>query len=224
MGFEKAYLQIEGSAGKLDCWFNPTEYSIAKTSKWTAKDVPGASMPPVEYGGGQPRTLTLDLLFDDSDSGTGDVRGVVDELFKLVEIDESLSSNTAKNSGRPPMVTFGWGKASTFKAAVTSLTVKYTLFRADGTPVRATANLSLIQTEAAVASGVGRKKRAQNPTTRGVSGIRSHVVRDGDSLHSIAYQAYGDATLWRVLAQENGIDDPLRLRRGTELAVPRLPE
>ncbi|MDX6705728.1 MAG: hypothetical protein QOI48_1574, partial [Solirubrobacteraceae bacterium] len=49
-----------------------------------------------------------------------------------------------------------------------------------------------------------------------------HVVRDGDSLASIAYQAYGDATQWRTIAQANGIDDPLRLRSGRTLSVPRL--
>ena len=49
-----------------------------------------------------------------------------------------------------------------------------------------------------------------------------HLVKDGDSLPSIAYRAYGDATRWRTIADANDIDDPLRLRRGTALTVPRL--
>ena len=52
--------------------------------------------------------------------------------------------------------------------------------------------------------------------------MRSHVVRDGDSLQSIAYAAYGDPTQWRSIAIANGIDDPMRLRRGTALSIPRL--
>jgi nucleoid-associated protein YgaU len=55
-------------------------------------------------------------------------------------------------------------------------------------------------------------------------GLRSHMVRDGDSLQSIAYAAYGDATQWRVIAEANGIDDPVHLRRGSVLAIPRLTE
>jgi nucleoid-associated protein YgaU len=47
-------------------------------------------------------------------------------------------------------------------------------------------------------------------------------VQDGDSLPSIAYRAYGDATRWRTIAEANHIDDPLRLRRGTPLMLPRL--
>ena len=61
----------------------------------------------------------------------------------------------------------------------------------------------------------------QNPTTRGEV-LRAHVVRDGDTLQSIAYVAYQDATRWRVIAEANGIDDPLTLERGQALAIPRL--
>ena len=50
--------------------------------------------------------------------------------------------------------------------------------------------------------------------------VRTHVVSDGDSLPSIAYAAYGDATQWRAIAEANGIDDPLSLRRGLEPGDP----
>ena len=33
--------------------------------------------------------------------------------------------------------------------------------------------------------------------------------------------AYGNATAWRSIAEANGIDDPLRLRRGEVLTIPR---
>jgi nucleoid-associated protein YgaU len=45
-------------------------------------------------------------------------------------------------------------------------------------------------------------------------------VRDGDSLQSIAFDAYGDPTRWRPIAEANGIDDPLALRSGAELTIP----
>ena len=54
-------------------------------------------------------------------------------------------------------------------------------------------------------------------------GLVTHVVRDGDSIHSVAHTAYGDATLWRRIAEANGIDDPLSLPRGTVLSIPTLP-
>jgi nucleoid-associated protein YgaU len=106
---------------------------------------------------------------------------------------------------------------------IDSLSVQYTLFRPDGTPVRAMAKLSLTQVEKAVDKpSAGGSKKGQNPTTRGLADLRSHVVRDGDTLPSIAFTSYGDPTRWRAIAEANGIDDPLALRRGRLLSVPQV--
>jgi nucleoid-associated protein YgaU len=66
--------------------------------------------------------------------------------------------------------------------------------------------------------------KPQNPTTRARPGLGSHTVHDGDSLQSIAYLHYRDPTRWRTIAQENGIDDPLHLKRGSVLSIPRIEE
>jgi nucleoid-associated protein YgaU len=42
----------------------------------------------------------------------------------------------------------------------------------------------------------------------------------GDTLAAVAFREYGDATLWRAIADANLIDDPLRVRPGTELLIP----
>ena len=216
----KAFLLIEGG-DKLECWFNPTEYSIVKANTWNVQPVVGKALPEAQYGGGAPRKVTLNLLFDDSDGKNGDVRHITNKLFEMMDVKEQFAAN--KNSGRPPMVEFGWGATATFKAVCDNLTVQYLLFRPDGTPTRAKATISLVQAETAIVADAGNTTR-QNPTTTGIAGVRSVTVRDGDSLQSIAYSAYGDPTRWRAIAEANGIDDPLRLRRGSQLSIPRLPE
>ena len=45
MGLEKAYLEIDGGDGPIDCYFNPTEYSIAKANTWEAIKVNGKPSP-----------------------------------------------------------------------------------------------------------------------------------------------------------------------------------
>jgi nucleoid-associated protein YgaU len=123
------------------------------------------------------------------------------------------------------MITFQWGQTVTFKAVADSLSVQYTLFRADGKPVRAQAKISLIQADKAMdKSSAKGASPPQNPTTRARPGLGSHTVRDGDSLASIAFEHYRDPTRWRAIAQENGIDDPLHLKRGAVLSIPRLEE
>ena len=222
-GFEQASLEIEGDGDPLKCWFNPKEYTIAKANQWKVDPVVGTALPTAQFGGGQPRKLSLQLMFDSTDSDSLDVSDVTAKLFKMMEAQASLGSGKGKNSGRPPMVTFVWGSTVTFKAVADNLSVQYTLFRADGTPVRAQAQLSLIQADKArdKSSGKGASK-PQNPTTRAQPGLGSHTVRDGDSLASIAFAHYRDPTRWRAIAEANGIDDPLRLKRGTVLSIPNI--
>jgi Contractile injection system tube protein/LysM domain len=220
-GFARAQLVVEGDPSPIECWFNPKEYSVSKANTWKVETVAGSALPAPQFGGGQARELSLDLLFDGADGDKRDVRAVTDRLLKMMEVDPKLGKGTAKNSGRPPIVTFAWGDFVSFEAVATTLSVQYTLFRADGSPIRAEAKLKLVQVRKTVdKSAAPGNAKGQNPTTRGVAGLRAHVVRDGDSLPSIAYAAYGDATRWRPIAQANDIDDPLRLRRGASLAIP----
>jgi hypothetical protein len=218
-GFQQAYLKIENEANPITCLFNPKEYSISKTSSWTKKQN-SSSIPNLQYGGGEPRKLSLDLFFDATDEVGGDVRGITEKLFALLEANNKFKQEKKK---RPPTVEFHWGRTWTFPAVIDSLSVQYALFRPDGTPIRATAKISLTQVEKAVDKpSAGGSKKGQNPTTRGLADLRSHTVRDGDSLPSIAYASYGDPTRWRAIAEANGIDDPLALRRGRVLSVPQV--
>lgn len=216
----KAYLQVEGGA-KIDCWFNPTEYTVSKSNKWKVESVVGEGTPTAQFGGGDPQKIQLELLFDDTEARDGDVRRSTDQLFAAMDVDKKTA--TSKNSARPPMITFGWGHVTLFKAVADSLSVKFLMFRPDGTPVRATVTMSLIQAASAVGKSKPQGKRKTNPTTRGVEGYRTHVVIDGDTLQSVAFEAYGDAARWRTIAEANGIDDPMRVRRGTVLDIPILP-
>ena len=109
-----------------------------------------------------------------------------------------------------------------FKAACTSLTVVYQLFQPNGTPIRAEVRLALTQAEPASSASSSSANKGTNPTTRSDGGLGVHVVRDGDSLPSVAHRAYGDATVWRLIAEANGVDNPIHLRRGMSLNLPRL--
>ena len=215
-GFQRAQLEIEGGS-PIDCWFNPSQYSIGKANTWTTRPAVGASLPSTQFGGGNARELSVELLFDAGPDG--DVAGATDQLFQMMEVDPSLDSG-APSQARPPTVKLSWGSFLSFTAVCRQLNVQFTMFRPDGTPTRATAMLNLVQVEKDQRSGRGTAARRQNPTTRADTVLRAHVVREGDSLQSIAYEHYGDATRWRPIAEHNGIDDPLRLARGRSLSIP----
>jgi len=210
-GFVPAYLEITGGP-RLDCYFNPTEYSIAKTNTWEPLKINGATTTPPKFTSGEPRKMELSLLFDQSfPPYTMTVREATATLLDAMEVPSGTDAGTP--TSEPPLFTFGWGK-TTFLGVCTSLTCTYKLFKPDGEPIRADVKLSLTQAEKPVAG--------QNPTTRAQGGFGMHTVKDGDTLPSISYRAYGDATRWRLIANANGVDNPLHLRRGMSLSLPAL--
>jgi len=218
--YTKAQLQIDGSA-PFDVLFNPTEYSISKSNEWKFEKVTGTAFTPPAFGGGNPRELTLNLLLDASLLGkTQHVRGITDQLFRMMEVPGGSSGGSS--SAAPPFITFTWGSETTFKSVCTSLTVAYKLFRPNGDPIRADVKMTLKQAEPASTASSTGANRGTNPTTRAKAGHGVHTVKDGDTLPSIAYEAYGDATVWRAIADANGVENPLHLRRGRSLSLPRL--
>jgi nucleoid-associated protein YgaU len=216
---QKAKLEIEGKP-PIDCLFNPAQYSISKANSYQVQSIPGVSFGIPQFVGGAPREMTVELLLDVtlSKPAKPSVRPITDSLFAMMEV-----PNGGSGAGSaPPTVTFRWGAYESFKAVATSLDVRFVLFRADGEPVRAWAQLTLLQVAADPRTG-GGTPAGQNPTTRAAEAGSSCIVSEGDSLPSLAYDAYGDPGTWRTIAKANNIDDPLALRPGRRLAIPEVP-
>ena len=119
-----------------------------------------------------------------------------------------------RKKGRPPKVIFSWGQTWLFKAVITSITQKFTMFIFDGTPVRATLNVTFrqIEDEGALAN--------QNPTSGGAGGERLWTVSDGDTLGWIAHKELGDTSRWREIAEANHLTRVRRLPAGMVLVIP----
>ena len=98
-----------------------------------------------------------------------------------------------------------------FKGLIKSFAVKYKLFLDDGTPVRATADLTIVE--------VPDEPNGQNPTSAGATGLRSHTVLPGETLDLIAFRELGSARQWQHIAETNGIDDPWLLVAGSRLVI-----
>jgi LysM repeat protein len=219
-GFQKAAIEIDGEQ-PINCYFNPTEYSISKSNQWKYDPVTGTTLPKAQFGGGNPREMSLSLLFDVSLLGDqASIRPTTDKLFKMMEVPGGQGAGGS--SAVPPFVTFHWGSVVSFKAVCTQLTVAFKVFHPNGEPIRADVKMSLKQAETASTASSTGGNRPGNPTTRANAGHGVHTVKDGDTLPSIAYQTYGDATVWRSIAQANDIENPLHLRRGRALSLPKL--
>lgn len=215
---EKAQITKVKPDGSLDrsktlvCKFNPKELTLTEGYKWVKTTVIGSDVPQVSFAGGQSDKMTIDLLFDSTDTGA-DVRDSYKVLLEIAAVDPR-QKNKQTGKGEPARCQFQWGKLMSFRAVVEKLTQRFTLFKPDGTPLRAEVTVTLAQ--------VRQDVKKQNPTSY-TEPRKTWIVREGERLDWIAYQEYGDAAYWRHIAETNQLPDPFDLRPGQVLRLVPLP-
>jgi hypothetical protein len=186
--------------------FNPTEYSIEKKNNFSQASVLGLESPLIQYSNGDARVLSFEVLLDSySHDNQQDLRDIyLAKIDRLLAIDGDLHA--------PPPCKVIWGSLQ-FIGVLEDARKQFTFFLDDGTPVRARVTLSFreyIPVEIQV-----RETPRSSPDRH-----KSRTIRNGENIWQIAAEAYGDPRLWRVLADANALDDPLRLRAGTTLLIP----
>lgn len=212
---DKAYLMIEGSSDRLPCMFNPSELSISRANSWDSRSLAGQGVQQARYTGAGAGTMSLNLTFDTTDTGSA-VTQYTGKLMKLMDVDMTLGgTDEQSNNARPPYVTFHWGDLHSFEAVVVSLSLQFTYFSSTGVPLRAKVAMSLMQYKESNAFG------PQNPTSGTPNPHRVHRVQPGETLDRISARYYGDSTQWRRIAAANGISDPLAVKSGALLSIPR---
>ncbi|MFF1698131.1 LysM peptidoglycan-binding domain-containing protein [Streptomyces sp. NPDC058257] len=197
--------------------FNPSQLTIGRRANWTVTptaDNRDGAMP--EFMGSEQREMSVEIFLDSSDRPTSNV--VLKKVQTLLDCCGVTSMSKNADQPSPPWVIFQWGsfKTARFVAYVASVDASYTLFGTSGIPIRATCQLRLHE--------IPSDALAQNPTSGALTAQRVHRVVAGDSLQSLAWREYGDATVWRAIAEANGIDDPAALASGTELVLPAAQE
>lgn len=191
----------------IEVLYYPTEYSMTKTATYPEHKKNNLESTRTQYSGGGSGTLSIKLFYDTYESKK-DVRKYTHEIEKLIEIDPELHS--------PPPLRFIWGMdpKEPFTCTLESVTKRFTMFLEDGIPVRATLDVTFKEYKLKLNE---REKTLQSPDKTKV-----HITQRGDSLWLIASNAYGNAKLWRQIADLNGIKNPRFLEPGIKLIIPPL--
>lgn len=201
---------IRGKGVARSGLFNPSEVEVTKTVNWTEEGGRVLDHPRLSFQGGASRTLTLALFFD-SCEGQQDVRTYTNKVAELARYDGNLH--------RPPVCRVYWGPDAggdlPFRGVVTRVTQRFTLFLANGTPVRATVDISFREYEAP-------EQQARRSNTASPDRRKTRVVAQGDSLWSLAAAEYDDPAQWRPIADANNLDNPRQLTPGMILSIPAL--
>jgi predicted Zn-dependent protease len=206
-------INLDKNNKRVECMFNPAEYTFTKRNTWKQGRTSGQNMPRPTFESGKPATLKMKLFFDTYAAGKDVRKEYTDAIWELMMVDPELKDAKSEKS-RPPTVRFQWGETWAFDAVIINIRQQFTLFLNTGTPVRATLNVTFQQCKDT------RQLRPQNPTSGGIGGERVWTVNAGDTLAWIAFKSYGDATRWRPIAQANKLTRVRQLQPGTVLVIP----
>ena len=195
----------------IECMFNPTEYSLARSNTVQRNQSPQQVGGTPHYSGSGPLSLSMQLFFDDFAAMEGDVTPSITKLLTWTVPKDPQATNA-----RPPKVGFDWGNPQLheFWGYITTIRISYTIFRMDGTPVQAKVDLTI---EEVVPP---QDPPPTNPTSHAINSNRIRTLTEGETLQALAYKELGKATLWRSIAELNGVDDPMRVGAGDTLIMP----
>ena len=193
----------------ITCMFNPAEYTIRCTTRYARKPDREKNTQDMQYVEREGRELSLSLYFDTSTSNGGEMNQAVtdytDDVVRLTDVDG--------DQHRPPAVSFSWGNLN-FKGVITSLNQTFTYFGIDGMPLRAKIDLTI----SSISSEADGKAQPRSSPDR----TKYRTMVQGSSLWKIAYEEYDDCEKWRLIADANGIPNPLYIKPGCVLKVPAL--
>lgn len=190
---------------EIEVLFNPSDYSLEIANNYQETKVAGLDKGLMQFVNGLAGTLTMDLYFDTyTDGGGSDVTEKTDEVAKLMGV----------QGHAPPKVEFRWGTMA-FQAVVERLGQNFTMFRADGVPVRAKLSITF--------KGVKTlSEQLKDPRRNSSDKTKRRTLTADSSIWLVAAKEYGDPRYWRLIARQNRIDDPTAIRPGAVLVVPPL--
>lgn len=212
--------------------YNPTEFSLEKGVQLAEISIPGLDAPLQQFIRGQAEKLTVELFFDTTDEGMGSKAKSVTEYTDQI----SMLAKIESDSHAPPVVTFCWNKnfpgglvpaktteaggksnqsRTSFTGIIETVRQKFTLFNAEGVPLRATVNLTLREYRTLPEQ---LKQLNRNSPDR----THSHPLQVSETLSSLAGKYWQRSHAWRYIANENAVEDPRRMKVGQTLAIPAI--
>lgn len=214
---------------------NPNSLNIRYAIQYDEGQQPiGSEGEEPRYQRSSPTQIDFELMFDGTGVVPGPPEGIAGAL-ENVPIAGAIASAIAGSDGpydvvknirafnkivyqkdgdihRPRMVEIVWGQL-VFSGALTSLAYSFKAFKPDGTPLRATAQVTFRE---------AMDGFLQEAKTKTNSPDLTHLVtvKTGDTLSRLTHKMYGDSSLYMEVARVNNIINVRSLTPGTSLRFP----
>jgi phage tail protein X len=201
----------------FSAWINPATYKHDYAILYTDRQAPGAPGPSPEFNRVGPESVSFELVFDTTGVVPPPVPGTAlpsDGVAGLISQFRTLFGTTNGSTHRPNYAKVSWAQLQ-FQGVLSQMNTVYSLFKPDGTPIRAKMSVTFL----AFTSEVQLAKQANM-----ASPDMTHLVTvvAGDTLPLLCHRIYGDSRYYISIAAYNGLSDFRRLRPGSQIVFPPL--
>ncbi|WP_196783684.1 CIS tube protein [Flavobacterium hydrophilum] len=188
---------------------NPETIKWQRGIEYNEQQAPNTSAPSQKYKSTPVEKLNFDIVID--------CTGIVDS--KRVDMNQEISSLESiiytynGKIHRPNFVKVQWGKSLVFKGVLKSMDTSYTLFKPDGSPLRA--KLSLGFSEYISPQSVEELDAKKSPDI-------THLISvvEGNTLPQLCEETWNDDSYYIQVAQYNELNKFRNLKGGQKLIFP----
>lgn len=188
---------------------NPETIKWQRGIEYNEQQAPNTSAPSQKYKSTPVEKLNFDIVID--------CTGIVDS--KRVDMNQEISSLESiiytynGKIHRPNFVKVQWGKSLVFKGVLKSMDTSYTLFKPDGSPLRA--KLSLGFSEYISPQSVEELDAKKSPDI-------THLISvvQGNTLPQLCEETWNDDSYYIQVAQYNELNKFRNLKGGQKLIFP----
>ncbi|MCE2995301.1 MAG: LysM peptidoglycan-binding domain-containing protein [Cyclobacteriaceae bacterium] len=201
-------------SNKIDSYralINPDKYTQSYEIAFNEEQGIGTSNASIKYKKSAPQGVNFELIFDGTGILSSSRTDVQSEITKLKKIAYDYNGDIHK----PNYLKLIWGKGLSFPCQLTSLSINYTLFKSDGSPLRAKASVSFKEYQ-------NPKKVAAHADAKSPDMTHEWMVRVGDNLPMLSHKIYGDSSQYLKVAAFNKLDNFRYLVPGTTIYFPPL--
>jgi hypothetical protein len=220
---------VPAQGTEIKVQFNPQSLKLELATKVEGGDTKGRQVR--QHVGKTSTTLSFDLHFDTADEG-GSANAPVSVRTKTAQVERFVlpkKQNGVDTGQKPPKCRFHWNELI-FEGVIESISIEFTLFAQDGTPLRAKIGVSIKEQDAkyeAKLSGPDAKQNSSAPlpgfnnTGPGSGGggpaDSSAQALAGESAADFATRMGLDPSAWRGIAGQLGGGSSLSLQAGVSI-------
>ena len=198
-------------------WINPATYTRTSRIDYANRQAPGSNGGSPEFNKIGQESISFELILDATGVIAPPIPGTpppTDGVAGLVATFTALTATVNGAIHRPNYLKLSWAQLQ-FQCVLSQLSVTYTLFKPDGTPLRAKLAVTFLsfKSEAQLA----REANLQSPDM-------THLVTvlAGDTLPALCHRIYGNSGYYLKVARFNRLPGFRQLRPGTQLVFPPL--